>query len=407
MKLFLDIIYVLIENLIYVMYLDLFFKNREEVKYNKIFFIVFMSFLSLMMNKYFAISYGSIILLIISLIYIHLFYDGDIYNKIIKLIFVNVNMLLINGLCMFLLNQQSLYYIVYAYDGYLGYLITFISKGIWLIEYFYLKKYLKEEFQLNKHIWFFVMITLVAIIFLDLYTFNEYLMNQMRLSSIICLYVVSLMMIVLIYILCLEMTQYYQRLMNRKIHEQALQYEETLVEIANQKSKKYNKIIHDYKKLVKDLKENQEIELQDISLEIPTEVIHTNNIVLNYVFNRYTEIMKEHQIDFYGTYSDQIYQGVSSYDLATILKFLLDHAIVLSQKTTHKAIHYTIESQRYYTIIKIRCLIENGIVVDHRFKKNEYLIEEICRKYNGKKLSKIEDNQYIFGCYLENSGDLL
>lgn len=407
MKLFLDIIYVLIENLIYVMYLDLFFKNREEVKYNKIFFIVFMSFLSLMMNKYFAISYGGIILLIISLIYIHLFYDGDIYNKIIKLIFVNVNMLLINGLCMFLLNQQSLYYIVYAYDGYLGYLITFISKGIWLIEYFYLKKYLKEEFQLNKHIWFFVMITLVAIIFLDLYTFNEYLMNQMRLSSIICLYVVSLMMIVLIYILCLEMTQYYQRLMNRKIHEQALQYEETLVEIANQKSKKYNKIIHDYKKLVKDLKENQEIELQDISLEIPTEVIHTNNIVLNYVFNRYTEIMKEHQIDFYGTYSDQIYQGVSSYDLATILKFLLDHAIVLGQKTTHKAIHYTIESQRYYTIIKIRCLIENGIVVDHNFKKNEYLIEEICRKYNGKKLSKIEDNQYIFGCYLENSGDLL
>lgn len=48
-------------------------------------------------------------------------------------------MLLINGLCMFLLNQQSLYYIVYTYDGYLGYLITFISKGIWVIEYFYLK----------------------------------------------------------------------------------------------------------------------------------------------------------------------------------------------------------------------------------------------------------------------------
>lgn len=29
------------------------------------------------------------------------------------------------------------------------------------------------------------------------------------------------------------------------------------------------------------------------------------------------------------------------------------------------------------------------------------------KNYNGKKLSKIEDNQYIFGCYLENSGDLL
>lgn len=38
MKLFIDIICVLIENLIYVMYLDLFFKNRKEVKHNKIFF---------------------------------------------------------------------------------------------------------------------------------------------------------------------------------------------------------------------------------------------------------------------------------------------------------------------------------------------------------------------------------
>lgn len=55
MKLFIDIICVLIENLIYVMYLDLFFKNRKEVKHNKIFFIVFMSFLSLMMNKYYKL----------------------------------------------------------------------------------------------------------------------------------------------------------------------------------------------------------------------------------------------------------------------------------------------------------------------------------------------------------------
>ena len=129
--------------------------------------------------------------------------------------------------------------------------------------------------------------------------------------------------------------------------------------------------------------------------------------MLNYVFNQYTEIMKEQHIDFYGTYSNQIYQGVSSHDLATILKFLLDHAIALSQKATHKAVHYTIESQQYYTIIKIRCLIEGEIIIDHHFKKNEYLIEEICKKYNGKKLSKIEDNQYMLGCYLENSDDLL
>lgn len=407
MKLLLDVIYALLENTIYVMYLDLFFKDKRQIRYNKIFFIIMMSLLSLIMNKYIVINYSGVILLIVSFIYVQHFYHGDIYNKLIKIVFININMLLINGLCMFLLNQQSLQYVMYAYDGYLGYLITFISKGIWLIKYFYLKKYLKKEFQLNKHIWFFVMSTLITIIFLDIYSFNEYLLNQMRLSSIIYLYIVSLMVIILIYILCLEMTQYYQNLMNQKIHEQALKYEETLLKIANQKSKKYNKMIHDYKKLVKDLKENQMIETKNLSLEIPTEVIHTDNIVLNYVFNRYMEIMKEHHIDFYGTYSDKIYSGVSSYDLTTILKILLDHVIVLSENVTHKAVHYTVESQKYYTIIKVKCLLENDLIIDQNFKKKEHLIEEICLKYNGRKTSKIEDNQYIFSCYLENSGNLL
>lgn len=44
--------------------------------------------------------------------------------------------------------------------------------------------------------------------------------------------------------------------------------------------------------------------------------------------------MKEHQIDFYGTYSDQIYQGVSSYDLATILKLLLITRLFLVKNNT-------------------------------------------------------------------------
>ena len=172
MKLLLDVIYTLLENTIYIMYLDLFFKTKKQIKYNKIIFVIIMSLFSLIMNKYFVVNYSGVILLVISYIYVQYFYHGDIYNKLIKIVFININMLLINGLCMFLLNRQSLQYVMYAYDGYLGYLITFISKGIWLIEYFYLKKYLKKEFQLNKYIWFFVMSTLITIIFLDIYFFN-------------------------------------------------------------------------------------------------------------------------------------------------------------------------------------------------------------------------------------------
>ena len=96
MKLLLDVIYALLENTIYVMYLDLFFKDKRQIRYNKIFFIIMMSLLSLIMNKYIVINYSGVILLIVSFIYVQHFYHGDIYNKLIKIVFININMLLIN-----------------------------------------------------------------------------------------------------------------------------------------------------------------------------------------------------------------------------------------------------------------------------------------------------------------------
>ena len=81
--------------------------------------------------------------------------------------------------------------------------------------------------------------------------------------------------------------------------------------------------------------------------------------------------------------------------------------MALSENATSKAVHYTVESQRYYTIIKIECLIGDKMILDKSFKNKEYLIEEICLKYNGRKISKIEDNHYMFGCYLENDENLL
>ena len=404
MKFLLNIGYALVSNLIYIMYLDLFFKNKKDLKGNRIIFLIIMTVVSLFINKHLIISYGDIILFIISLIYAYLFYIGDHYNKLTKIIFVYINMILIDGLCLFLLNRQTLHYVFNTYDGLLGYLIRFTSKDIWLIEYFYLKQYLKKEFQLNKHIWLFVMLTLGGIIILDIYTFNNYLMNQISISFVICLYMVSCMVIVLIYILCLEMTNYYQGLMNQKIHEQALQYEETLIEITNQKTKEYNKIVHDYKKLIDDVSQNHQVD--HLSANIPMEVFHTNNIALNYVFNQYMEIMKKQNIDFYGTYSNRIYPGVSSNDLTMILKIFLDHALMLNKNVENKAIHYKIESQEYCTIIKIKCFVQKDFF-DFKFKRKEYIVEEICEKYNGRKISKIEDNYYIFGCYLENSEDLL
>ena len=74
MKLLLDVIYTLLENIIYIMYLDLFFKTKKQIKYNKIIFVIIMSLFSLIMNKYFVVNYSGVILLVISYIYVQYFY---------------------------------------------------------------------------------------------------------------------------------------------------------------------------------------------------------------------------------------------------------------------------------------------------------------------------------------------
>ena len=117
---------------------------------------------------------------------------------------------------------------------------------------------------------------------------------------------ISFLVIILIYVVCIEMTHFYQNLMNEKIHTQALQYEETLVDVICQKIQEYNKIVHDYRKLINAVKEHKSNEelgkiIESISDELPKEVIHTNHIAVNYAMNQYMELSKEKQVDFYGT----------------------------------------------------------------------------------------------------------
>jgi len=395
MKLFFYGVCLLLENILYIKYFELLLKNKKEIKFNRICFIILVSMISLMADCYFTIKCGS---LIFSLIYsCMVYYDEKNYIKLIKMFLINSNMAIIKGMCMLILNCQTVQFN----------LLYFISDIIWFIEYICLKNYLNKKCQLNKKVYFFIMGILIGIITLEIYVLKEYLTDRIKLSWFAYVSIISFVIIALDYLLYTEILKNYYLLINQNNYEQALDYEEKLIEIIDQRSKEYNKFVHDYKKQIKDIKENQDIQVKDILLEMPTEVIHTNNIALNYVFNQYMEIMKNHHIDFYGTYPDKIYRGVSSYDLMTILKLLLDHAIVLSEGVNCKVIHYTLESQKYYTIIKIQCMVLDDIIIDQEFKKREYLIDGICRKYNGKKISKIEDNQYTLGCYLENNRNLL
>ncbi|MDO5812703.1 MAG: GHKL domain-containing protein [Bacillota bacterium] len=411
MMLLLDYLYAFIESMIYVMYLNIFLKNNQDMRVRNTFLVLLLFVIAFVFNHSFL--YLKILLsIIISCIYARHFYKETFLSQFIKILGINFNMVFINELCIFLMNHEPLAYSEYINNHYFGYLIAFMSFVILMIEYLYLKKYLDKEFQLSGYMWHFIATVLVGVIFLDIFIFNDYIKSELNVTLVSYVFFISFLVIILIYVVCIEMTHFYQNLMNEKIHIQALRYEETLVDVIGQKMQEYNKVVHDYRKLlnaVKDHKSDEELRkiIESISDELPKEVIHTNHIAVNYTMNQYMELSKERQVDFYGTYPQNMKIGMTSYDLLIILESLLENAFYIGFKTNQKSIHYMIENEEYHIIIKIENNCTNDFKWDSECLKRLETIKKICQKYDGKLFLKREETKFVQGCYLQYDEDLL
>ena len=379
MILLLDTLYAFFESVIYVMYLNIFLKNNQDMRIRNS-LLVLILFVSAFVFNHSFLYFKILFTIIVSSIYARHFYKGRFRSLFVKVLWINFNLFFINELCIFLMNHEPLKYSEYCNNHYFGYLIGFMVFVILLIEYLYLKKYLDKEFQLSSYMWHFIATVLVGIIFLDIFIFNDYVKNE--LNAILVTYVFF------------------------------IQYEETLVDVICQKMQEYNKIVHDYRKLINAVKEHKSNEelgkiIESISDELPKEVIHTNHIAVNYAMNQYMELSKEKQVDFYGTYPQNMKIGMTSYDLLIILESLLENAFYISSKTNQKSIHYKIENEEYHIIIKIENNCTNNFKWDSECLKRLEIIKRICQKYDGKLFLKKEPQKYIQGCYLQYDEDLL
>ena len=401
MILLLDTLYAFFESVIYVMYLNIFLKNNQDMRIRNS-LLVLILFVSAFVFNHSFLYFKILFTIIVSSIYARHFYKGRFRSLFVKVLWINFNLFFNAGRRFW----DS------CNNHYFGYLIGFMVFVILLIEYLYLKKYLDKEFQLSSYMWHFIATVLVGIIFLDIFIFNDYVKNELNAILVTYVFFISFLVIILIYVVCIEMTHFYQNLMNEKIHIQALQYEETLVDVICQKMQEYNKIVHDYRKLINAVKEHKSNEelgkiIESISDELPKEVIHTNHIAVNYAMNQYMELSKEKQVDFYGTYPQNMKIGMTSYDLLIILESLLENAFYISFKTNQKSIHYKIENEEYHIIIKIENNCTNNFKWDSECLKRLEIIKRICQKYDGKLFLKKEPQKYIQGCYLQYDEDLL
>lgn len=172
--LLLDFLYAFIESIVYVMYLNIFLKNNQDMRVkNRI--LVFLLFVIAFVFNHSFLFFKILLSIILSCIYARRFYKGTFLSQLVKILWINFNLIFVNELCIFLMNHQSLNYSEYGNNHYFGYLISFMAFVILMIEYLYLKKYLDKEFQLSQYMWHFIATVLVGVIFLDIFIFNDYI----------------------------------------------------------------------------------------------------------------------------------------------------------------------------------------------------------------------------------------
>lgn len=416
MKYIIYIILALIENLMIIMYLNLFLKKKKKYE-NKtyidfaavIFLTLFLQVLSFVDKQ---ISNGFFLLFILA-IYAYFIYEGSLINKVLKVFLINLNILLISGMCVMLLSTMSIYQVVYSSE-FIYYNISAFIKIIYIIEYVYLKKYYTGEFELPKYVWFFIIFVLVSLIGLVVIVTNELLCGDVALDVALYTYIVSLMVVVLIYYVCLKLTDYYHKLLDQKIYLESLKYEETIIEVANQKSEEYNKILHDYKNLVGILRDSevsdetkQEI-LSHIELDSQRELIHSNNSVFNYAMNKAMAKADKLGIDFHGVYPCHIPEGISGYDMAKLLTNLFDNAIEASKEANTKEIVYKIECNEYNFIVRIKNTYNESQFNDFKTTKHDEkkhglgmnIIKDVVEKYNGEDAVLVQENMVLHSCLI-------
>lgn len=416
MKFIVYSVFSLVENTMIIMFLNLFLKKKEKFENKKFIDISAILFLSLMLqashfflksinNGYFLVAF--------MIIYTWFIYDGIIGNKILRIIMINLNLILISWFCTLVFSFNGINYVVFNQDI-VFYNISAFIKIIYIIEYVYLKKYYTGEFELPKYVWFSIIFVLVSLIGLVVFVTNELLCGSVALEIALYTYAVSLMIVVLIYYVCLKLTDYYHKLIDQQIHLESLKYEETIIQVANQKSEEYNKILHDYKNLVgllKDNKINEEIKqdiLAHIELDNQRELIHSNNSVFNYVMNNAMAKADKLGIDFHGVYPCFIPDGISSYDMVKLLSNLLDNAIEASKEANTKEIVYKIECNEYNFIVRIKNTYNESQFNDFKTTKHDEkkhglgmnIIKDVVEKYNGEDAVLIQENMVLHSCLI-------
>lgn len=348
---------------------------------------------------------------------------GTNFRKIIMTVFlVAVNLMVINALFLVLafLSAESTTSLLNGTESEVLNFYTLLSKAALYFEYLCLKQRNSNQVYFDQIVWKWVACISVTSLVICHICFYEYIQNNMNLFSTFSVFIGAIVTNVLVYVLCMELSNSAREGVRKQILIEAIRYEQQSQIEMESLVDKMSKISHDFDKhilVIEDMIDKNDTSLakeylNKIKLSSRQVVFNTNSSVLNYMLSNKVSYAKNLGIDVHYMVVGHEVSYIDDVDMTGLVGNLLDNAIEAAGQSKEKQIELRFDFQDEHVST---FLVKNSL--NHEIKKNGKnlvttkadkqghgigmsVIQEIVEKYHGQDYYQIEENQFSHLCIL-------
>lgn len=413
---YIDFIPTLIENILLIKFIDLFFEKKRNISILIAFLItLFSSILHQIVSTPYHI-YISFLLIILLIIYCRINLYGTWQKEIITIFGVYVNLFIIDILVVvigFIFRLDISKYLGVINVEY--FVVVGFQKLILYFEYTLLKTYFTKRTQIsNKTLNLMICLLIASVILPEIFLTKYISHTEIDLLTFLIGMLDFLVICFLIFKIYGYLIKDYQKMMEQDVLLETLNHEKRILKVIEEKTEEMNKLNHDLNNhkltmlhLLKEKgKEAADQYLDDLLPESSTYV-YTKNEVLNYILNEKMDLAESLGIDVKCFIEGGIENEISDVDLSVLFGNLLDNAINAAKEAEKKFIDIKIKKDDYKMVISI---INSYTNLDFRNEKYYSTtkgkghgyglsnIKQIVEKYNGHDYIEHDDKVFKHIC---------
>ena len=413
---YIDFIPTLIENILLIKFIDLFFEKKRNISILIAFLItLFSSILHQIVSTPYHI-YISFLLIILLIIYCRINLYGTWQKEIITIFGVYVNLFIIDILVVvigFIFRLDISKYLGVINVEY--FVVVGFQKLILYFEYTLLKMYFTKRTQIsNKTLNLMICLLIASVILPEIFLTKYISHTEIDLLTFLIGMLDFLVICFLIFKIYGYLIKDYQKMMEQDVLLETLNHEKRILKVIEEKTEEMNKLNHDLNNhkltmlhLLKEKgKEAADQYLDDLLPESSTYV-YTKNEVLNYILNEKMDLAESLGIDVKCFIEGGIENEISDVDLSVLFGNLLDNAINAAKEAKKKFIDIKIKKDDYKMVISI---INSYTNLDFRNEKYYSTtkgkghgyglsnIKQIVEKYNGHDYIEHDDKVFKHIC---------